>query len=351
MKIILGNIGYLYYLCSMNINLNIEYFDMIGVYQIKNKITKRIYIGSTTVSFRKRFNNHLWYLRKNNHKNIYLQRSFNKHGENNFEFSILQVCKKEDCLKVEQEFIDKLDVINKAKGFILYPLASGTPNMSIETIEKRRQTMLRRYASGELDYLKELSRLIGDRKRGIKLLNTDHLKVSKTITCKVINSRKNKMEKVRDLLPEIYVYDMYMKFLGKWRSIPDLSEWSLSRYNNLPIINRFKNSRNIKGKITPINFLKSSNIQTACKNNSIYKGLYFNYKLLHQVIDVEKQGELLENPTSLEDNQHPSLISNDFEGSTTNSQIQTSNVEDSNANTSALPINYEITSYDGDDIV
>lgn len=60
------------------------------------------------------------------------------------------------------------------------------------------------------------------------------------------------------------------------------------------------------------------------------------HTLLHNSISgVLKQGELLENPE--EDNQQPSLNSNVFEGSTTNSRIQTSNVEDGNANTSALP--------------
>jgi len=38
-----------------------------------------------------------------------------------------------------------------------------------------------------------------------------------------------------------------------------------------------------------------------------------------------------------EGNQQPSLGSNTLEGSTTNSQILPSNVEDSNANTSSLP--------------
>ena len=45
-------------------------------------------------------------------------------------------------------------------------------------------------------------------------------------------------------------------------------------------------------------------------------------------------GELLEN---LEvDNQQPSLSSNTFEGSETNSRIRTGNAEDSNVDTSAL---------------
>jgi hypothetical protein len=38
-----------------------------------------------------------------------------------------------------------------------------------------------------------------------------------------------------------------------------------------------------------------------------------------------------------EGNQQPSLDSNIFEGSTTNSRVLTSSVEDSNANTSVLP--------------
>ena len=49
---------------------------------------------------------------------------------------------------------------------------------------------------------------------------------------------------------------------------------------------------------------------------------------------VFKQGELLETPEM--DNQQPSLGSNTFEGSTTNSRILPSDVEDSNADSSAL---------------
>ena len=62
---------------------------------------------------------------------------------------------------------------------------------------------------------------------------------------------------------------------------------------------------------------------------------------MHQA--VVKQGELLESPE--EDNQQPSIYRNIFEGSTTNSRVLTSNVEDGNANTSALP------DFIGDDIV
>ena len=58
---------------------------------------------------------------------------------------------------------------------------------------------------------------------------------------------------------------------------------------------------------------------------------------------VVKQGELLENPE--EDNQQPSIYRNIIEGSTTNERVLPDNAEDSNLDTSALPVN------NGDDIV
>lgn len=280
----------------MNIKLNIEELQLIGVYQIKNLKNKKIYVGSTTVSFEKRLYDHLYGLNTGNHKNSYMQKSFNKHGKQNFEFSILEVCEKEEVLNREQYWIDKLEVLNKNKGYNINPLASGTPNMSKETIEKRRQTMLRKYANGELDHLKEISKAIGNRKRGIKLEKTDHLKVPKTITDKVIQSREIRKQRVRNNLPQVYVYDSNYNFLGIWNSIPELSEWSLTENNKLPIINRFKESRNIKGNRTPVNFLKSSNIQTSIKFKTLYKNLYFSYEPLYQVIDIEKLGEFSESP-------------------------------------------------------
>ena len=58
---------------------------------------------------------------------------------------------------------------------------------------------------------------------------------------------------------------------------------------------------------------------------------------------VLKQGELLESPEV--DDQQPSIYRNIIEGSTTNSRVLADNAEDSNADTSALPIN------NGDEIV
>lgn len=55
------------------------------VYMIRNKINNKVYIGQT-YRFKSRKWEHLNLLRKNIHKNHYLQRDFNMYGENSLEF-------------------------------------------------------------------------------------------------------------------------------------------------------------------------------------------------------------------------------------------------------------------------
>ena len=59
------------------------------LYKITNKITGKFYIGMTSRPDNQRQNNHLSFLRNGKHKNNHLQSSFNKHGEENFEFSTI----------------------------------------------------------------------------------------------------------------------------------------------------------------------------------------------------------------------------------------------------------------------
>ena len=84
--------------------------EEFGIYQIINKNNEKRYIGSTSESFRKRFNLHKHHLRNNKHKNSHLQYSWNKYGEDVFEFSILEICSdKLEVLDREQEYINSFD--------------------------------------------------------------------------------------------------------------------------------------------------------------------------------------------------------------------------------------------------
>lgn len=76
------------------------------IYCILNKVNLKRYIGSA-VKFNRRKNYHLSKLRKGNHENSYLQNSWNKYGEENFEFLILEKISDESQLILrEQWWID-----------------------------------------------------------------------------------------------------------------------------------------------------------------------------------------------------------------------------------------------------
>lgn len=79
-----------------------------GIYGIRNKINNHIYVGSATVTFHHRWSHHLADLRNNKHGNNKLQNAWNKYGEENFEFYIIEVVTgtKEEILEVEQQYLD-----------------------------------------------------------------------------------------------------------------------------------------------------------------------------------------------------------------------------------------------------
>ena len=62
-----------------------------GIYLIKNILDDKVYIGSS-INLKSREYKHFWMLRKGIHDNNYLQSSYNKFGEENFKFEILENC-------------------------------------------------------------------------------------------------------------------------------------------------------------------------------------------------------------------------------------------------------------------
>ena len=67
------------------------------VYLIYNHNTHRYYVGST-VNFASRMSAHRGNLRKGKHSSQKLQRSFDKHGEQNFSFAVAVICS-EQCVR------------------------------------------------------------------------------------------------------------------------------------------------------------------------------------------------------------------------------------------------------------
>jgi len=97
-----------------------------GIYCIVNIINSKIYVGSA-VDLKQRKHDHFKLLRGNNHFNNYLQRSFNKHGEFNFKFKLLETVNvKSDLITREQHWINKTNCLNKNYGYNICPNAGNT---------------------------------------------------------------------------------------------------------------------------------------------------------------------------------------------------------------------------------
>lgn len=88
-----------------------------GIYMIKNKITKKSYIGkSTDIFIRVKSYNSKGFISRNKSSNIY--RKLLKFGLSNFEFHIIEFCPKADLAMREQFFIDKFKPQYNIRKFV-----------------------------------------------------------------------------------------------------------------------------------------------------------------------------------------------------------------------------------------
>lgn len=119
----------------------------IGVYAIIHRASGKRYIGSAAVSIKNRWYDHRKQLRGNRHHSRYLQRAWNKYGEDAFEFVVVEQCESEKCVEREQFWMDRYRSAKKRFGYNVCPTAGSQ-------LGKRRSP--------------EQRKRIGDGKRGIK---------------------------------------------------------------------------------------------------------------------------------------------------------------------------------------
>lgn len=79
---------------------------MIGIYRIRNIINNKCYYGSSK-DINKRWERHKKELAQNKHCNIILQRAWNKYGEDNFIFEIVENCEEDSLFIIEQKYLDQ----------------------------------------------------------------------------------------------------------------------------------------------------------------------------------------------------------------------------------------------------
>lgn len=122
---------------------------MAAIYKITNLINNKVYIGRAT-NFLKRKNSHLCYLRKGNHSNSHLQASWDKYGEENFVFEVLEVCEKEDLGNKEYEWVTLLKSTQTEFGYNIQIVnGNETYEISDETRIKMSNSQKGRVTSEE----------------------------------------------------------------------------------------------------------------------------------------------------------------------------------------------------------
>ena len=95
-----------------------------GVYQIRNIVNNKVYIGSA-VDLDRRKREHFNKLSKGKHCNPKLQNAYNKYGHDNFIFEVVeQVDNKEYLIEREQFYIDKFNVVQE--GYNICMIAGNT---------------------------------------------------------------------------------------------------------------------------------------------------------------------------------------------------------------------------------
>jgi len=134
----------------------------IGVYKIE--LNDKIYVGSTTQNFKKRWNDHLSTLRRGDHCNKYLQNAYNKHGEESLKFSILEIINTpEEAIITEQRYIDNL-----GPEYNICPVAGNTlgRNVTKEIRQKLSKAGMGNKNSSGYHHTEEARRKIGKSSKG-----------------------------------------------------------------------------------------------------------------------------------------------------------------------------------------
>jgi len=142
-----------------------------GIYRIINLVNNKMYVGSS-VNLKSRKYKHFKDLLDNKHGNKHLQSSYNKYGEENFKFEIIEYIRennrlilKKKLLRAEQLHIDAYMSFNNIYGYNILPKA-GSPLGTTRTLESIKKQVETRKSNGEEWHTKETKNKIGCANKG-----------------------------------------------------------------------------------------------------------------------------------------------------------------------------------------
>ncbi len=154
---------------------------MIGIYKIHNIVNDKIYIGQS-LNVKYRISRHIYELSKGKHKNEHLQNSWNKYGQENFEFTIIEECTEDQLDKREQYWLDYYGGLDNNKTFNLREAGNRS------TLTKSSRTKISNSLKGIQAWNKGLTRdndyrvaQYSDKLKGTKLKEKQKQQISQTV--------------------------------------------------------------------------------------------------------------------------------------------------------------------------
>lgn len=218
---------------------------MQGIYCIKNLITNKSYIGQAN-NIVQRWNRHKSDLNKQIHHNNHLQRAWNKYGEQNFEFEIIEIVENCDYLQDKEAYwIKHFKSIDRKFGYNIREAGINSP-ISEETKLKISKANTGRKFSKE--HKEKLS--IAGKKR--VLSDETKLKISKALIGK--KHSKEFCRKISDALKGRQLSEKHKDKISKVQS--KLSEKDvidiLTRAQNGETVNSISKDYGDRNRITRI---------------------------------------------------------------------------------------------------
>ena len=214
--------------------------DSSGIYQILNLVNGKIYVGSSNNLYNRR-KSHLSRLRNNQHDNKHLQFAWNKYGESNFKFEILQIIKNcKSLVGCEQFWINSTCCTDRKYGYNIAPNA-GHPTLgttlskshklkisegtkrALADPEKRKKISLANSGSNNYMYGKthtqEARKKISMTHKGKKL--TPEAKERLRLSCTGENNRHAKLNELQVKIIRSLTNELNTKYL----TLKDLAEY------------------------------------------------------------------------------------------------------------------------------